>query len=292
MKTITKTLITLFAGILLLTVQPRKAQACIDSATTVFVIVHYDTINFTDISLTVTNLRLFGGSPNHFCSCAINNYTDMFSNILYVAFVDSGTSNPVPGFEPYEANVNATTAWENVWPTGDWNAFVSEVNVNGLTPGNPVELVIRAQLPPGYTFDSIDSTLTYTYLGTDEWSNTNQDLADSHQNLVDFNSGHQMIAEHSATYFTNLDNALNTGIQTLEQTSFSLHPNPATETLTVQTAATGIQHYTLTDVSGKQLLNGTFSNTRTLDLRILPKGIYLLSIQNNKGEVSRKFVKQ
>lgn len=35
MKTITKTLITLFAGILLLTVQPRKAQACIDSATTV-----------------------------------------------------------------------------------------------------------------------------------------------------------------------------------------------------------------------------------------------------------------
>lgn len=32
MKTITKTLITLFAGILLLTVQPRKAQVCIDTA--------------------------------------------------------------------------------------------------------------------------------------------------------------------------------------------------------------------------------------------------------------------
>lgn len=278
------------------------ARACVDYHTTVFVTCHYDTVNFTDIAIKVSNLRIFGGNPNDFCSCGITNYTDIFTNIDYVAFVDSGTTNPVIGFDPYVASANSTSAWESVLATGDWNGFVSGVNGNGLTPNAPVELIIRASLPAGYTYYVLDSNIYATQFGTDEWDNTNQTLANSHQSVSSFWSATSvdLVAEHSgSTYFSDLDNAVLTNLEKgLEPSFLEIGPVPTKDRLYVHLDNPGIRLETASiynlsgQIVGSVPLDGLFSGRTELDVSAYPEGVYFLRIKTASGEQTKKFVIQ
>ncbi|MEP7171646.1 MAG: hypothetical protein ABI855_19900, partial [Bacteroidota bacterium] len=93
----------------------------------------------THIEIRIHNLHLFGGSNGQFCTCAFGAYATLFSNVYYVAFVDSGTSNPVAGFDAWNGNSNASGAWTSLGGGGTWDGFVAAVNINGLPPGSPVE---------------------------------------------------------------------------------------------------------------------------------------------------------
>lgn len=293
-------LLLLSAGIFFCLSQPAKA--CVDYHTTVFITCHYDTVNFTDIAITVSNLRLFGGNPNDFCSCGITNYTDVFTNIHYVAFVDSGTTNPVTGFDVWNADANSTNAWESVLATGDWSGFVSGVNGNGLQSGSPVELIIRASLPAGYYFSLLDSNVYATQLGTDEWDNTNQTLANSHQSITSFWTGWPgtFIAEHSgSTYFSDLDNSIITSLdEKIEPSYLEIGPVPAMDRLYVHlnNPDLTLQSASLYNLSGQKVgrvpLDGLRSGKVELDVSTYPEGVYFLKLETTSGVQTKKFVIQ
>ena len=86
-----------------------------------------------------------------------------------------------------------------------------------------------------------------------------------------------------------------TGIKEEYQTTFSLLPNPATNQLTVTLNQTA-QNATLQilSIEGKQL-TGTIPVTpqsTTVDVSTLPKGLYFIVLQDEKGKAVKKFIKQ
>lgn len=288
----------LFFTLFVLLIAPHAAQACVQTHDSVYVKVHYETPGNTDISLTLTNLRLASGTPNEFCSCGITNFTNVFSTILYVAFVDSGTTNPVPGFDVWDQSANAANAWNSVLATNDWSAFVSHVNGNGLNSGNPVELIIRAQLAPGYTYTFVDSTLYYSYLGTDAFDNTNQVLGNMHQDISGFQNPHVFIPEGpGSTYFADLDAQLMvSNTRPKLALAMDIYPNPAKDQIKIALNSPfnqilGIEIYDATGRMQMQL-NALNSQQEIMDIQNLNTGIYFVKVKTKQGIQTHKFLKQ
>ncbi|MCG3167453.1 MAG: hypothetical protein POELPBGB_03245 [Bacteroidia bacterium] len=94
--------------------------------------------------------------------------------------------------------------------------------------------------------------------------------------------------------YINVIDPLTVGIAQSEKEKGDLiiYPNPATNTLTIETeTAKGI--YQLQDITGKVLLSGSLTATKfTLDISALSKGIYLLSLIEDEQQVNRKIVKE
>jgi Secretion system C-terminal sorting domain len=291
-----------FSSILLLTLlcllfANQRLAACVQPHDSVLVRVHYETPGNTDVSITLSNLLLATGTPNEFCSCGITNVTSIFTNILYVAFVDSGTTNPYPGFDVWDASAPAANAWNTVLTTNDWSAFVSHVNTSGLTINTPVELIIRARLAPGYTYSILDSALYISQLGTDAYDNNLQVLGNMHQDISGLHGPHTLIPEGpGSTYFATLDAALMTGRAAPQATyPLDIYPVPARDRVTVSlpnplSAIHGLEIY---DATGKRLFSqtGLKSHSEVVDVSTLPDGVYFLKVQTADGIQTRKFLK-
>jgi len=173
--------------------QYNTALACVDYHPTPPPIVVTIDSNLNRLCIRVQNLNIFGGTQGQFCSCALSSFTNIFSNIYYVAFVDSGTSNPINGFDIWQNQSAATNAWSGVLPGSDWSGFVAEVT-DSLVAGLAVDLLIYANLPAGYTTNCLDSSficldtaLTQTSFGTDEWSANGDSLTGNHQSVSTLN---------------------------------------------------------------------------------------------------------
>jgi len=77
----------------------KHATACVDyHPVPPPITVKVDT-NLTKMEITVHQLNIFAGTTGDFCTCALSAFSDLFSSIYYVAFVDSGTTNPIAGFD-------------------------------------------------------------------------------------------------------------------------------------------------------------------------------------------------
>lgn len=73
--------------------------------------------------------------------------------------------------------------------------------------------------------------------------------------------------------------------QNLPELSWSIHPNPATDKVTLHIPA--LTHkklsYTLYDMQGKALLHGTTGNNADIDVHSLTAGMYMLHLQSTEG---------
>ena len=185
----------------------NTAMACVDYHPVPPIITVKVDSTWTVWEITVHQLNIFAGTTGDFCTCALSAYQNLFSMIYYVAFVDSGTTSPINGFAVWNANANASGAWTTANPGPTWTGFVAAV-VNNMTPGLPVELIIRANLPPGYvTFNDIDSTLIWSNLGTDQWDNSLNVLMNTHNSVSGFgNSTYQLVAPEYFTGITDIEN--------------------------------------------------------------------------------------
>lgn len=78
------------------------------------------------------------------------------------------------------------------------------------------------------------------------------------------------------------------------QTQFTLFPNPATSTLTIQLAAGSGQYAaTILNAQGQLVKSSIFNIQRSVfDISSFSPGIYFLTLDNGEQTVSRKFVKQ
>jgi hypothetical protein len=72
-----------------------------------------------------------------------------------------------------------------------------------------------------------------------------------------------------------------------------LYPNPATETLTLSGFDSNIKTIEIMDISGKIMTGVQMLSTETIDISLLPQGMYLLKVQDKSGSLNvYRFMKQ
>jgi hypothetical protein len=204
-----------------------QANACIDPDSVPTVHTNYDTTmigtcSYADkIEIRLSNLRMMNESPNKICACALSSFASLFSNLQYVAFVDSGTNNPYNGFAGFQNDQAYDAAWNTSQSAfGGWSGFIADVINGGLQADDPVEMVIRAMAPPNtlVAIDSfcVDTLLTFrleeSNLGTDAWDPIAADLDESHQGVRGLEN--PTLSQVSEAYFTALDDAILNNIPT------------------------------------------------------------------------------
>jgi hypothetical protein len=75
---------------------------------------------------------------------------------------------------------------------------------------------------------------------------------------------------------------------------FTLFPNPATDLLQLKTADLKVSNVIITDISGRIIAKKivTPAEEIKLDIATLPRGMYFLKIDTDKGMATSKFIKQ
>ena len=77
------------------------------------------------------------------------------------------------------------------------------------------------------------------------------------------------------------------------ESGIQVYPNPATDKLHVNLNGESILDLTLTDLSGKLILqNSTISNENTLNISEIPAGIYILSVKGSTGTSRYQIIKK
>lgn len=83
----------------------------------------------------------------------------------------------------------------------------------------------------------------------------------------------------------------NVGVNELGMNFFSVYPNPANEFLTVQSSADEACSYSLIDVTGKTILNGSiYAGKNELALENITSGIYIIRIQKNNETFTQRVI--
>ncbi|MEM6342387.1 MAG: T9SS type A sorting domain-containing protein [Bacteroidota bacterium] len=293
----------------LLMLNTTEAQACVDPGpdTLARIVVRYDSM-FDQLEVRFTNLRLMTENPGKLCTCGLSSFSNAFTNILYVAFVDSGTNNPYPGFNPWDANQNATTAWNNQAPPYSWDSFVGAVNSGGLQVNAPVELVIRAGLPAGYDVIQLDSASFSLVLGTDEYSAAGDSLAGAHRGIREAWNMSRTLIETSSSYFATVDSAIEAYFlaNSIENPSpialLEVYPNPIEDQLRLKLELKSLEliEVSILDLHGRTVatlqapkqLQGILEQEYDLGANKLPSGIYLLRIRAEAWVQSEKILIQ
>ncbi len=87
---------------------------------------------------------------------------------------------------------------------------------------------------------------------------------------------------------------LTSSIETEKENSFTLSPNPTTNTLTIQTNATGNLTYQVLATDGRTLIQNKTTNQPNIEIDVstLPAGLYFLQLQDNRNRWVKKFIKQ
>lgn len=71
-----------------------------------------------------------------------------------------------------------------------------------------------------------------------------------------------------------------TGItKTTNAQQFGLYPNPSLGEITLQAIGENKINYTIYDILGRTLMNGTFTDTKTIDLSSYANGTYLVRFE-------------
>lgn len=272
----------------------NSSKACIDYPTTIWVSCDYSE-DYQSILLTVNNLELFGGPNGAFCNCALNSYSDLYSDITYIAFVDSGTFDPIPEFEPWEANSSVTSAWGEVATFGDWNGFLSQT-IGTMQTGTQVSLIVRAELPPGWTYSVLDSAVYYSSAGFDEWDFDGDSLADTHQSLISFWSAtSRTLTERPQSFFQAIDAQITNVNEIHENINVGLFPNPTSDHISISFMdapnARGI--ISILDLHGKSVRELSFvGGLVSIDISDLPSGIYSAAVLRDESTNHVRFVKR
>jgi len=324
MKTILRLLIvsTFACGFL-------QSRACINPDTAVTIIVNYDTNNASpcpeidQVEMRFTNLRLMSESPNKFCACGVASWASIFSELQYIAFVDSGTNNPYLGFEAFTESLASSASWQaESSGSGDWTGLIAQVLNAGLSSDDPVELVIRATAPPG-TGAPVDSLcfqnglvslLDQSSLGTDEWDPVANDLVGSHRAVRSFDENlpgnsvtYNMVTE---AYLQQLDddilNNIPIGIgsvKVFKTSELTVFPNPVTNrSLTLELSLTRAHQVsielidlygrTIQDVFVNQTMRGNQSMTLPIASSDFAAGVYFVRVRVDSEVLVQKFTVQ
>lgn len=81
------------------------------------------------------------------------------------------------------------------------------------------------------------------------------------------------------------------GIDEASDNIFNIYPNPFSNSLNIQNDNPHKTEYFIYDLSGRLLQDGSFLQSKIIDLKNLEEGVYIIQLQSQQGLESRKFVK-
>ena len=303
-----------FSLLLLFTFYSQSAKACVDPDTIATLTLNYSE-DLSNVEIRIGNLKLETEAPNTFCSCGLSSETQVFTYVTYIAIVYQGTNDVYPNFIPFEQTSPADAAWDGSQPAlPDWNGYVAEV-INGLVADDAVEMIIRAEAPPGVLVElqespQNDTSAFYyqTWLGTDAWDPSTMDLIEDHQAIRTFafmNNITINVLPNDDPYFDNLDNDILNSIHEVGNAPIAvgkLAPNPVSDyfELIFEIPEAIDLNLVIYDMAGREIHQVPSQRFQAgnhimhISLAgILPKsGIYIASLQSASGQTNFKFVKQ
>jgi hypothetical protein len=83
-----------------------------------------------------------------------------------------------------------------------------------------------------------------------------------------------------------------TGIKQVDNTVVQVYPNPVTDVLQIRTGQSAISHVQITDISGKKLIDQSFSGQSEVWMSQFPTGTYTIKIINQQSVFSKLIVKE
>ena len=88
--------------------------------------------------------------------------------------------------------------------------------------------------------------------------------------------------------------SVSVGINELQQSKFSLYPNPSTDKITIETSTTPIKsQLSMMNLNGQEVLTRQITESKTqIDISNLPSGVYFVRLTNDKTVEVGKFVKE
>lgn len=193
----------------------------------------------------------------------------------------------------------------------DWDDFNNDWTQNGNkielmwdTTGNKTQNIdyyssqgTVNQYKNEYTYDLFATMSSYAHpfkdkTGVDyleeDFPYVNKVLNETSSNFNAFSNSY--VISSRTTY--NYNGAINLSTETLEiaNKSITVYPNPTTDFLNIQNDAnTAIDKITITDVSGKKVLEQSY--TTQVNVQNLPKGMYVLEVFTGQNKETRKFIK-
>jgi len=125
------------------------------------------------------------------------------------------------------------------------------------------------------------------FYGVDDlfYSSTPSNLvaAPAAQYCFDVDAGH--------TVSSNKDLTGTTGIDNVEMQNLKIYPNPVKDELRIDNGELRINKVEICDLTGK-MVNSQWLNGKSINVANLPQGIYFVKIETDKGNVTRKFIKE
>jgi hypothetical protein len=89
---------------------------------------------------------------------------------------------------------------------------------------------------------------------------------------------------------------LNFGFIALEKSGVNIYPNPAKDVLFITSDSKTFYNYTINDAAGRKVKSGSINfendNISEINIELLTKGIYFLKLENEKGWIISKFIRE
>jgi uncharacterized protein (DUF2249 family) len=208
------------------------------------------------------------------------------------AFLDEDNSIILNGvffgvydFDP-SANIDSLSSYFN--PTTlayNGNVFVAKYNYNG-------DLITADQLTGQYgsTVTSAAFTANHDLLFTGTFNGTiDFDFTATAQNQTSqsLNYSDRYFAKYSVNTLSNNTNELGTN-------SYTVYPNPTQNILNIYNPSLALLDITITDITGKVVLQKNNTNETQLNVANYPQGMYFVTLTNqqNNTKTTLKFIKE
>ena len=106
------------------------------------------------------------------------------------------------------------------------------------------------------------------------------------------NTSGNWVNAHKSTYF-HKTGYVGVNDASSDKTAFAMHPNPASDRITVSISGEGSSSLFITDVSGKTVmtLEANQAGPFSVNIESLEAGLYFMELRNEQGAVTRKFIK-
>lgn len=211
------------------------------------------------------------------------------------------------GFAQYTLDATENLA---VYEEGTEN--VARASIRMTNAGNEelainYEILNAADVPANHTFEFCDLENCITYLPTGSQVNTlylnysgkfkfdvytTDTPQDFDLKIAISYAGNGTLAPQNDT-ITFLMRKAPTSVQSIENNfSVSVGPNPFSEFVSINTT-NGPVDYKMLDLTGKVVAQGTTANQQSnINVSALPKGIYLITLNNGEYSETKKLVKQ
>jgi uncharacterized repeat protein (TIGR01451 family) len=187
-------------------------------------------------------------------------------------------------------NANATTVVvkDVLDPKLDWDTF------EPIASSHPSNIQIHNGNDITYTFSNIDlayesanEPASHGWLAYRIKPKSNVVVGDimSSDSKIYFDFNLPIITNTTSTQITALATA------DFIKSNFSVYPNPASNYLTIKAQKVVEAQYEIIDINGKTLLNNTVESMSPININLLQRGFYFLTIKTNQGKATFKFIK-